>query len=253
MTDLVKLPPPQPPQQYPSHTSLAPQYPSDTSLARQQQPQFMLPKIIIQPVQYMELYFENIYEHLLEHIKQAKYIVGCVAWLTDMSVLDLMIQKLQGVSLIVQTETYLTRNYKWDKWRDRLKDKYRQLPNFPWTEWGRRYPTLALPSSSSSSSSAVRIAGEKMQARRQKVNTSQTYKKQVEAQDEDENKKQMMHLKSLLFFDANLVATGLWTGSYNPSFRARHSWEYVTYFRDAQVCREFFLEFRRVYETSRDY
>lgn len=50
--------------------------------------------------------FRNVKQCLLACIEEADYVFGCVAWLTDLDVLDALAQK-RGVSIVVQKEDFL--------------------------------------------------------------------------------------------------------------------------------------------------
>lgn len=51
-------------------------------------------------------FFKNLRERLIEQLKLADYVFGCVAWLTDREIL-LELSKRRGVSLLVQKEDFL--------------------------------------------------------------------------------------------------------------------------------------------------
>src|SRR6185503_19994995 len=51
-------------------------------------------------------YFKNLDAHLIEHIRQAPAVVGCVAWLAHKKILDAL-SECVAVSLIVQQEENL--------------------------------------------------------------------------------------------------------------------------------------------------
>ncbi|ABL98523.1 hypothetical protein SHAM105786_15950 [Shewanella amazonensis] len=53
-----------------------------------------------------KVYFRDIENHLLAHIKQADAVFGAVAWLTSYSILDALAEK-DNVSIIVQKEDFL--------------------------------------------------------------------------------------------------------------------------------------------------
>lgn len=208
------------------------------------------------PNVHVTLHLRDIHAHLKQLISESSYVVGCVAWITDRDTLRLLAEKLRGTSFVVQTETYLTRNNKYDRWREDLKKLYAALPPFPWHEWSKHHPNMPLPAYVRQPPYAVRVAGEKHitnPTRAQRHAHAKQHKHQIE--DEQQRKKLMMHHKFLLFFDERMMPTAVWTGSYNLSFRARDSWENVTVLRDPslQLQRAFFQEFLRVFESSSPY
>ncbi|MBI4488795.1 MAG: hypothetical protein HY694_06885 [Deltaproteobacteria bacterium] len=78
----------------------------------------------------LEVYFRNLEDHVVEHIRDADAIVGCVAWLTSPRILGALASVQRGVSIIVQKEEFLrpdlgVRNS--DKWRQYLRSRYAAL------------------------------------------------------------------------------------------------------------------------------
>jgi hypothetical protein len=75
------------------------------------------------------VYFRDIESHLLEHIAEADIIVGCVAWLTSMPILEALALK-DGVSIIVQKEDFLRPDLDVNKnWKPRFRESYNKLPS----------------------------------------------------------------------------------------------------------------------------
>lgn len=214
----------------------------------------------------MAMCFSGIRNYLLYQLGNAKYVVGCMAWFTDWNILDFMIANIEGVSLVVQTETYLMRNDRRDKWREKIKTRYGQLKVFPWERWEAQYPhifengTLVRPSTvlkGEHTPLAVRVEGQKYVKRKCFSSSKAKVQPQAEAPEQQEElveKKTMMHMKFLIFFNEQMIPNGLWTGSYNLTMNAaEHSEEVVYYFRDERVIRAHFDKFLKIFATSRPY
>jgi hypothetical protein len=75
-------------------------------------------------------YFADIEGHVIEHIRIADAIVGCVAWLTSPSILRALALVPRGVSIIVQKEDFLRPDlgqHDCDSWRSDLRTRYEAL------------------------------------------------------------------------------------------------------------------------------
>jgi phosphatidylserine/phosphatidylglycerophosphate/cardiolipin synthase-like enzyme len=79
----------------------------------------------------ISVYFRNLPNHLINHIKQADAIVGCVAWLTNESILKQLKKVKHGVSIIVQKEDFLRPDGS-NKTKTKLQKLYKGLPSFGW-------------------------------------------------------------------------------------------------------------------------
>lgn len=65
----------------------------------------------------INVYFKNLENHLIEHIKEADIVVGCVAWLTNKEILTALNTRI-GVALVINKK---------DIYED-LRDSYDELP-----------------------------------------------------------------------------------------------------------------------------
>lgn len=78
------------------------------------------------------VYFRNLNQHLIEHIQQADLVIGCVAWMTNTSILTAMASVPHGVSIIVQKEDFLRPDLEAQQgWQWRLRQLYNSLPAPP--------------------------------------------------------------------------------------------------------------------------
>jgi hypothetical protein len=82
----------------------------------------------------IEVYFKNIEKTIINKIKQYKYVVGCVAWLTNKNILK-ELAKCKSVLIIVQEEDFLRpdTNFNGDKlkWKEKIKKLYSKLEKGP--------------------------------------------------------------------------------------------------------------------------
>jgi hypothetical protein len=69
----------------------------------------------------IEVYFKNIENIICEKIKKHKYIVGCVAWLTNKKILTELSKKDKEVLIIVQDEDFLRPDTYFDGNKERFK------------------------------------------------------------------------------------------------------------------------------------
>jgi hypothetical protein len=72
------------------------------------------------------VYFRDLESHLVEKINQYPVVVGCVAWLTNDSILDALATR-ERVSIVIQKEDFLRPDS--GEWSGKkLRKKYGQLP-----------------------------------------------------------------------------------------------------------------------------
>ena len=69
----------------------------------------------------IEVYFKNIENIICEKIKKHKYIVGCVAWLTNKKILKELSNKDKQVLIIVQDEDFLRPDTYFDGNKEKFK------------------------------------------------------------------------------------------------------------------------------------
>lgn len=74
------------------------------------------------------VHFNNLQQSLIKYIKNADFVVGCVAWLTNGEILDALALVNKGASLVIQKEDFLrpdiNKNNDWTKW---LRTKYDKI------------------------------------------------------------------------------------------------------------------------------
>jgi len=73
----------------------------------------------------VSVYFKNLEGHLIEHIKKADVVLGCVAWLTSEPILRAL--KGKQVAIVVQKEDFLRPDRDVNRWRQKLQGLYGDL------------------------------------------------------------------------------------------------------------------------------
>jgi hypothetical protein len=73
-------------------------------------------------------YFRNLEDRLIQHIREASMVVGCVAWLSHESILRSLADVRYGVALVVQKEDWLRPDLGADStWKRKLRSLYGSL------------------------------------------------------------------------------------------------------------------------------
>ena len=170
-------------------------------------------------LQNTSVYFNDLENKLINKIREADYVMGCVSWLTNTTVID-ELEKKKGIKIIVQKENFLKRDFNhyicFNKYFIDLRKGYKSLPNL------------------FNNISNINIS-----------NTSPIHQlctKKLTDDDEfdaircfgytNKKYKPLMHHKFLIFFDKNLKATGVWTGSYNITNNANKSLDNVIFTKE---------------------
>ncbi len=74
------------------------------------------------------VFFKDLEDHLINLIKEAQVVVGCVAWLTSIPILKALSEK-KGISFIVQKEDFLRPDsMAMTNWKAQLHQLYDSLP-----------------------------------------------------------------------------------------------------------------------------
>src|SRR5262249_54456084 len=55
----------------------------------------------------VRVYFRNLEDRLIQHVREAEMVVGCVAWLTNENILKALSEVKHGVAIVVQKEDFL--------------------------------------------------------------------------------------------------------------------------------------------------
>jgi hypothetical protein len=74
------------------------------------------------------VYFRNLEDRLIQHVREADMIVGCVAWLSNENLLKALSRVKHGVALVVQKEDFLRPDLGADSsWKRKLHTLYGAL------------------------------------------------------------------------------------------------------------------------------
>ena len=180
------------------------------------------------------VYFSNIEANLVSHIDASTYCVGCVAWMTNRTILNAL-ANLQGCMMVVQNDAI---NANQDSLYKKLPNLYDNLPPDLVAKTMRgNYHTLqrlfkicqALPTKDA----VCRCGFDKM--------SSATYQPHHQP---------LMHHKFLVFFNSQLRIKGVWTGSYNFTFNANQSFENGIFITDKNTIMKYLKEFILVMQSS---
>jgi hypothetical protein len=186
-------------------------------------------------------HFRNLEQHLAAQIRQAKMVVGCVAWLTSDTILRTLAAVPEGVSLVVQKEDFLRPDIgargNWKVGLRRLYDALKRPPE------RHKFGGLAgsLSVCSDPTIQPVRCIG-----------------------NHNRNKKPAfprMHNKFLIFCDVHKRGTDLdhrfevkpyavWTGSFNLTKNATMSLENALVLTDPGIVRAYFGEWEQLLALS---
>jgi hypothetical protein len=165
----------------------------------------------------IKVYFDNLDDHFISHLKKAKFAVGCVAWVSSRKIMIEM-KKLKAFSLVVNTEKHLTEHCDILSHQTYLKT----LLIGPVLKIGAKsYP------------SAV-CCGEFNQT------------------DNPQEPLARMHHKFVVMLDAKKRPIGVWTGSFNFTSNAQTSLENAVYISDPKIAKAYFQEWKRVFKISQN-
>lgn len=84
------------------------------------------------------VHFRDLATHLIGYINKTSTVVGCVAWLTHLGILDAL-AKRDGVSLLVQKEDFLRPDSRSGPSKDRLRQAYGRLHGLPRAAFDAEY------------------------------------------------------------------------------------------------------------------
>lgn len=185
----------------------------------------------------VSIYFRDIENQLIEKIKRAESIFGCVAWLTNRKILEAMWLK-KYVSIVVQKEDFLKPDiHQSSGWKKELRDSYSVIGGYV----GR--PSLPLVGEMSYCNdpdiSGVRCVG----------NSNQNKKPSFPR----------MHNKFLVFANSTqpdpseypkFIPISVWTGSFNFSHCATQSFENAVYIQSQSIAESYFKEFCQILALS---
>jgi hypothetical protein len=187
----------------------------------------------------IEVYFKNLENILVQKIRSADVILGCVAWLTNYTILDALAET--NCSLVIQKEDFLRPDLDPSSgWRQTLRDKYENL-NFKYDRHGLPGIAGSLSVASDPSVDPIRCVGN--------INT-------------DSNPAwPRAHHKFVVFCSAELndgnpqryriiKPHAVWTGSFNFTKNATESFENAVFINDESIATAFAKEYGQIYALS---
>ena len=179
-------------------------------------------------------YFDGIEDHLVSHINSSSYIIGCVAWLTNRTILD-SLMTIKGVKIIVNKEEYLSsKTYIGKKSYNKcMHNKYDSIPDLTEDKTVRQKFHDILNKT---------INEKDIKNKDGAILTYGTV-----------NINSRMHHKFLIFFDDNFEPIGVWTGSYNISKNSNMSLENVVFISGSEISKYYIQEFMTIYKYSEPY
>lgn len=78
----------------------------------------------------VSVYFRDLETQLIQQIKAAEIIVGCIAWLTHFPIIQALANVPKGVSIIIQKEDFIRPDLdSKENWRTELRERYAKLRN----------------------------------------------------------------------------------------------------------------------------
>lgn len=188
--------------------------------------------------------FGNLEASLCDFIRRADFVIGCVAWLTNQSVLRALAAPLNGVQLVVQKEDWLRPDHamhRGESWKRGLRKLYDDLE----CRIDRHDMTglLGMPLLSTNwftDDQAVRCAGNHNSARNPAF--------------------PRMHHKFFVFCDVGLddefhmpcsiTPRAVWTGSFNPTANGTRSRENAVLIESNSLASAYAREWFQVYAIS---
>ena len=196
---------------------------------------------IIDPNHNIQVYFRNLETHLIKHIEQADAILGCIAWLTSGSILDVLATK-EVVSLVVQKEDFLRPDMgAKSNWKNWLKSKYSAL-NCKIERYNFIDNIISrLSVCSDPTLDPIRCVGncnqDKVPAFPRMHNKFIIFAKLLNvSEDEDEENSDFI----------KVVPYAVWTGSFNLTKNAGRSLENALFIKDPEVVRAYYEEYGQI-------
>lgn len=227
----------------------------------------------------VSVYFKKLEEHLVEHIKKADAVFGCVAWLTSEPILQAL--KGKQVAIVVQKEDFLRPDGDVNRWRQKLQKLYGDLhrgmsrQDVPgvaelchgFGEAGLSY----CGDPGSSSEAAIRCVGNHNADKSPAFPRSHhkfvvfgryvpllgagdlanTYRRRWDDESQSEDGALEGGVPGEPPSQARVLQLyGVWTGSFNFTANASNSFENAVYLEDKSIVRAFTREFAQVFALS---
>ena len=191
------------------------------------------------------VYFDNLADRLIEHIRQSKIVVGCVAWLTSADILRALADVPDGVSIVVQKEDFLRRDIRaQSNWKAELRRLYSAL-KFPYCRCAMDGLVGSLSTMIDPTIDPIRCVGN------HNSNKAPAFPR--------------MHHKFLVFCDSSdgpyrdedgepygvgISPRAVWTGSFNLSYNATLSLENAVLLTDPDLAAAYYHEWEYIMGLS---
>jgi hypothetical protein len=190
----------------------------------------------------VRVFFKNLEDHLIQYIRKADIVVGCVAWLTSPRILKAL-SKVKGVSVVVQKEDFLRPDSNpGDNWRKWLNDEYDKLPIGPTRYCYTGTVVSSLSIATDATVFPVRCVG--------------NHNSQSDSAFPRSHHKFVVFCKLLEvgcpdgFTDITITPYAVWTGSFNFSKTASASFENSVVITDTKIVLAYYKEWGQVFALS---
>ena len=181
------------------------------------------------------VYFRDAMEQLAKRIKEADYVFGCVAWLTNERILNAL-SEAKGVAVVVAKEDWLRPDI--DQYQS-VKNLYNTLKPMEWSLRSLPFLDTSLRSVSMCSS----------------IGYNDTVRCFGNFNSEKKLAWPRLHHKFLVFGNYNTETEsinpyGVWTGSLNLTHNSEQSLENGMFILDSKLANAFSKEFTQIYAMS---
>ena len=191
-------------------------------------------------------YFRDIEQNFMRHCHEADAVVGCVAWLTNVSMLRMLASK-EAVSIVVQKEDFLRPDVNdWTStptnWKVSLRIKYNRLKPFSKINTpGVEHLSFA----STDGMDAIRCCGNHNKNKKQ---TFPRMHNQFVVFCQEDKKKRVINppYPDVVYYEPYAV----WTGSFNFSENAARSFENVVVIEDKTIAGAYYEEWAQIMALS---
>jgi hypothetical protein len=189
-------------------------------------------------------YFRDLEDRLIQHIREADMIVGCVAWFSNENILNALSGVKHGVAIVVQKEDFLRPDLGADSnWKRKLRSLYGALKAVGQAScyWQGLIGNLSL--GGWPEIDPVRCVGSYNRERRPAF--------------------PRMHNKFLVFCKPEFQPEGgaasfrpnpyaVWTGSFNLTHNAALSLENALFITDSRIVEAYYREWEQIQAISED-
>ena len=190
------------------------------------------------------IYFRNIKQALIEKINKYPVVVGCVAWLSDYEIIEVLSKK--EVSIIVNKEDFLRPDYNKKGLKktdyDKIKNHF-DRPNFATS---KTFPT-GLSYCSDPTLQGVRCCGVFLNTknRPRMHNKFLIFGEVIHTSLESDESGHVLDVLPERF-----IPKAIWTGSFNLSYTATMSFENCIFIENEEIAQKYFDEYIQILALS---